>query len=77
MSRPAYFLSRAEWNAAFRADERERELQRRLSWRCGPERAGKIMSGEDEAAEADLRSWRDIGARADPTSYPQERSGGS
>lgn len=33
----------------------------RLTWHYGIERAARIMRGEDEATQDDLRKWRALG----------------
>jgi hypothetical protein len=53
-------------------DRRERSLARRtgddwfnlraaLAWKYGPDRAQAIMSGRDDATNADLAKWRTLG----------------
>jgi len=42
------------------------ELQRRLAWCHGSERAAEIMAGKDAAANRDLASWKRIADRGEP-----------
>lgn len=45
---------------SLRADQREM-LRERLRWRYGIDHAARILSGQDETANADLRAWNNLG----------------
>ena len=42
---------------------RHRQTLARLTWQYGPERAARIMAGQDAQANADLASWNALGSR--------------
>ena len=42
----------------------ERSLWLKLVWMYGKERAARIVCGYDEATEADLMKWRQIGGKS-------------
>ena len=48
----------------WRDTDPDRQLWLRLCWLYGKDKAALIMSGYDEATEADLMKWRQIGGKS-------------